>query len=259
MKVITKQIPQNDGSFKRVPKDMHHLLNYNILKLLNRTHRCGPFDMPELHCNTKVFPDYLALYKQKSLYKKSPLTAICFYSYDNEFDGRNGLFWAIYFNDKKRLAYFKKRFKGVKFFISPDYSIFGDIHKMENLYRIFRAHIVALWFSLELHAVVIPNLSYADSESFPIYFSGLEKCSVVAISTKSHIRYKAERRLFEKAIRYAVDNLPLKAIVVYSACGKDETCLKYFKYALDCGIKVIIPDNTLRDRNMKREVANGKR
>ena len=50
----------------------------------------------------------------------------------------------------------------------------------------------------------------------------LEKCSVIAMSAKSHIRYASERKLFEKAIRYAVDNLPLKVIIVYSACGKDE-------------------------------------
>lgn len=252
MKKTTKKVKTADGTCIRTPKDMCYLLNYNVLLLLNRTHRCGPLDMPELHCDTKIFPDHLALYKQKSLYHTTPMTAICFYSFDIEFDGRNGLFWAIYFNDKKRLSYFKKRFENVKFFISPDYSVFGDVHKMENLYRIFRSRIVALWFSLELHAVVIPNVSYADSESFPLYFSGLEQCSVIAMNAKSHIRYASERKLFEKAIHYAVDNLPLKAIVVYSACGKDETCLKSFKYALNHGVKVIIPDNTLRNRNMNK-------
>lgn len=254
MKAKTKLVPQKDGTYTRMPVDMCHLLNYNILKLLNRSQRCGPLDMPELHCNTTVFPDYLALYRQKSLYHVSPLTAVCFYSFDIEFDGRDGLFWAIYFDDKKRLSYFKKRFENIKFFISPDYSVFGDIHKMENLYRIFRARIVALWLSLELHAVVIPNVSYADASSFPLYFSGLEKCSVIAMNAKSHIKYVSERRLFEKAIHYAVDNLPLKTIIVYSACGKDETCLKSFEYALNHGIKIIIPDNTLRNRNMNRRV-----
>ncbi len=254
MKQLTMPVSLKNGTRTRVPKDMCHLINYNILKLINRTHRCGPLDMPELHCDTTVFPDYLALYSQKSLYHISPLTAVCFYSFDIEFDGRNGLFWAIYFDDKKRLAYFKKRFEGVRFFISPDYSVFGDIHKIENLYRIFRARIVALWFSLELHAVVIPNASYADFSSFPLYFSGLEKCSVIAMSAKSHIRYPSERKLFEDAIRYAVDHLPLKAIIVYSACGKDETCLKSFEYALNHGVKIIIPDNTLRNRNMNRRV-----
>ena len=252
MKNLTKLVTFEDGMCMRIPMDMCHLLNYNILKLLNRAHRCGILDMPELHCDTKVFPDHLALYKEKSQYTASPMTAVCFYSFDIEFDGKDGLFWAIYFDDKSRLSYFKKRFEHVRFIISPDYSVFGDIHKIENLYRIFRARIVALWFSLELHKVVIPNISYTDAEGFSTYFSGLEKCSVIAMSAKSHVRYASERSLFKSAVRYAVDNLPLKTIVVYSACGKDETCLKLFDYALDNGVKIIIPDNTLRNRNMNR-------
>lgn len=45
-------------------------------------------------------------------------------------------------------------------------------------------------------------------------------CSVVAFSAKGHVRYAAERRLT--------------------------------KYAIDKGIEIIIPDNSLRARNMER-------
>lgn len=252
MKIKTEKIPLKNGMMIRRPADMRSLLNYNILGLVNQAHRSGPLDMPELHCDTKLLPDYLALYGQPSLYHKTPLTAVCFYSYDREFDGPNGLFEAIYYNNNKRLDFFKKRFADIKIFIAPDYSVFGDIHKIENFYRIWKARIVALWFILELHAIVIPNVSYADENTFPLYFSGLENCHVIAMSAKGHIRYPNERKLFEAAIHYAVDHLPLKAIVVYSVCGKDETCLQSFRYALDQDIKIIIPANTLRDRNMLR-------
>jgi hypothetical protein len=46
--------------------------------------------------------------------------------------------------------------------------------------------------------------------------------------------------------------MPLKAIVVYSGCGKDETVLAILKYATDNGIKIIIPENSLRERNRGR-------
>ncbi len=232
-------------------KDLSRLLNYNILDLLNKTERAGDWDMPVLYCDTKVYPDYLALYKEKGKYGQSFLTAVCFYSYDNEFDGKDGLFAAIYYEDEKRLAYFKERFTGVKFFIAPDYSVFGDIHRIENLYRVWKSRIVALWLISELHAVVIPNVSYAGKDSFPIYFSGLEKCQVVAFSTKSHMRNIEERNLFIEAVKYAVDHLPLRAIVVYSACGRDEGCLELFQYAVNKGIEIILPDNTLRSRNIE--------
>lgn len=231
------------------------LLNYSILDLLNKAERSGPFDLPALHCNTSTFPDYLALYNQPALYYKTPDTAVCFYTWDRDFDGKNGLFWAIYYHDEDRLAYFKNRFKGVKYVITPDYSMFGDIHYVENLIRIWKARIVALWFILELHAVVIPNISYMDIEHLPTFLGGLEDCSVIAMSTKGHIRYRSERRLFQAVIRYVVDNMPLKYIIVYSACGKDETCLEIFRYALEHGVQVIIPDNTLRTRNIVRRCA----
>lgn len=119
----------------------------------------------------------------------------------------------------------------------------------------WKARIVTLWFILELNAVAIPNITYVSEDSFPFFFSGIENCEVVAFSTKGHIRRSVERNLLKAAVKYAVDNLPLKIIVVYSVCGKDSTSLKLFQYAIDHGIKVVIPDNTLRERNQGRCVA----
>ena len=36
------------------------------------------------------------------------------------------------------------------------------------------------------------------------------------------------------------------------ACGVDANCLKLFQYAIDKGVEIIIPDNSLRARNMER-------
>lgn len=229
-------------------------LNYNILRLLNKAERCGTYDLPALHCNLQVPPDYLALYNQPSLYQYTDHTAVCFYNWDDVFDGKNGLYWAIFYNDQERLEYFKQRFKDVKVFISPDYSMFGDIHVMENLIRVWKARIVALWLIDELHAVVIPNISYFDVRWLPVSVDGLESCTVVAMSTKGHIQSESERRLFQSAVAYVVDRLSLRYIIAYSACGNDETCLELFQYAIERGVQIIIPNNTLRERNRSRRV-----
>ena len=100
-------------------------------------------------------------------------------------------------------------------------------------------------------SIVIPNITYISQDTFPLFFTGLNRCSVVAFSTKGHVRYSKERNLLKKAIKYAVDNLTLKTIIVYSVCGKDETSLKLFKYAIDKGVSVVIPDNILRRRNIE--------
>ena len=251
MRTLTDKIYLEDGQVCRKSRDMRKILNLNILNLLEKAQRTDT-DMPVLLCNTKVFPDFLALYTQPCTYRTTPLTAVCFYAYDKQFDGIGGLFNAIYYDDRNLLAHYKERFKGVKYFISPDYSVFADLYEPENQIRLWKARIVSLWFTLELRAIAIPSATYTCESKFPKYFDGLEKCSVVAFSTKGHLRTARERNLLKAAVKYAVDHLPLEAIVVYSVSGRDETSLRLFRYATDAGIKVVIPDNSLRRRNMER-------
>ena len=97
-------------------KTLSKLLNYSFLNYTNKTRSCGEKDLPALYCKTEVYPDYLALYSEPSLYHKTDRTGVCFYQFDSVFDGRRGLYEAIYHDDTARLAYFKKRFEGVKFF-----------------------------------------------------------------------------------------------------------------------------------------------
>ena len=252
MREVSTKIHLSDGTISRCKKDMRRLLNLNYLSLTNKTLPVGEYDFPALYCSTDIVPDYLALYNQPGSYHKTALTGVCFYVYDNIFDGLHGLFNAIYYNDRELLSYYKERLKDVRFIISPDYSQFGDLHKVENLIRLWKARIVTLWFIIELHAVAIPSATYISVETFPLFFSGIENCQVIAFSTKGHIRYAAERNLLKAAVKYAVDNLPLKTIVVYSVCGKDSTTLKLFKYAIDHGVNIVIPQNSLRERNRRR-------
>lgn len=235
-------------------------LNLNYLTLTNKTHRVGELDFPEIMCPYIVEPDYLALYSEKRNYHKTALTAICFYQFDDEFDQLNGLFNAIYYNNKKLLKEFKKRFRNCKLFILPDYSQCGDIELIERLYRQFKTRIVALWLTISLNAIAIPNISYGCESDFKYMLQGFEKCEVVAFSIKGSLRNREERELLINAIKYVVDNLPLKLIVVYSVCKKDEDALKFFEYAIAKNIKVIIPDNILKQRNIERsDKKNGKK
>ena len=173
MKRSTYKILKSDGTSSRQSSDMYRLLNHNIQKLLNQTERTGEYGLPVLYCNSDSYPDYLALYNQPGDYHKTQNTGVCFYLYDKAFDGIHGLFNAIYYGDQKLLKFYKSRFHGVKYFISPDYSLFGDIQKIENLERLWKARIVAIWFILELHAVMIPNIMYYSLESLPITCCGL--------------------------------------------------------------------------------------
>ena len=110
-----------------------------------------------------------------------------------------------------------------------------------------------------MNAVVIPNAIYIAPEKMPLYYSGLEKCTVICFSTKGHIRSAEHRNRVKEAVRYVTDHLPLKTILVYSVCGDDNKALKLFGYAKEKGVEVFLVDNTLRRRNkalLKRRTAN---
>ncbi|SCW46774.1 DUF4417 domain-containing protein [Eubacterium ruminantium] len=241
------------GERVAVPKDLQKLLNLQYLRYTNKTHSVGRHDLPEIICNTKVYPDYIALYPNKAEYRKTPFTAVAFYNYDDVFDGKDGLYNAIYYNDEKRLEWFKERFRGVRFFISPDYSELGDVDDIENNYRIKKARVVSLWLAIEMNAIVIPNITYPTVNSLWFYLDGLEKCTVVAFSTKGFIDNLVEREYLIEAVKYTVDHLHLEAIIVYDVCKDDKEALKIFNYAIEKGIKVIIPDNSLKQRNSSRK------
>ena len=223
--------------------------NLSYLEVSNKTYSCGKYDMPYLTYLDEVYPDYLCLYSQKKDYLKTNKTFVCFYQFDDIFDGKNGLFNAIYYNDKKRLEKFKDRFKNVFGFISPDYSQAAEIHLEENRYRCFKSRIVANWLITECNAVVIPNIAYIDKRSKEYCFDGIEKQSIVAISTKGLLKGNEGLQLLKETIKETVDEISPKAIVVYSVSTEVDKIKQIFKYASDKGVEIIIPNNILYERN----------
>ena len=241
------------GERVKVPKDLKKLLNLQYLRLTNKTYSVGRHDLPELRCDTKVIPDYIALYNHPADYHKTPNTAVAFYLYDNSFDGIHGLYNAIYHNDVKLLRQYKERFRGVKFFIIPDYSQLGDLDDIENNYRIKKARVVALWLTTELGAVAIPNITYPTIDSLWFYLNGLEKCRVVAFSTMGYVDDAIERNFLKEAVKYTVDSLSLHTIVVFDICGDNRAVEDIFRYAIDRGINVVVPKNMMKVRNTARK------
>ncbi len=236
-------------------KNLKKLLNLNFIDYTNQTYLVGKYDLPYVICSDVVNLDYLALYSETNNYYKTDNTCICFYQYDNKFDGIKGIFNAIYYDDKKLLAKYKERFKGVKYAIAPDYSQCGDIPRYENIYRLAKSRIVSNWLLLECNVLVIPNITYADENYFDVMLDGMESTEVVAFSVKGILRVPFEQELLLKAIKNTVDKLKsLKKIIVYSVSTSDEKVMLMFEYALSKGIEIIIPNNILKERNISKKV-----
>lgn len=251
MKKITCKVVDSDGNVLRKEKALRYQLNYGIADLLNMS-IINEHGLPIHHCDPSIYPDYIALNTEVGKFHLTPATALGYYSYDRTFDKIDGLYNAIYYNNKRLLKKYKNMYAGIRFVIAPDYSMFDNIWQYENESRLLKIRVIMLWFVIEIGAIVIPNAIYVSCDKLPVYLSGLEECTVMCFSTKGQVRYARNRARVKEVVKYAVDHFPLKTILVYSACGKDETSLKLFEYAILRGIEVRILDNTLRRRNRAR-------
>ena len=206
--------------------------------------------MPYVCCNVIPTLDYLASYSQPSTYFKTENTAVSFFEYDIHFDGLYGLWNAIYYGVQELQDFYLERFKGVKVFIAPDMSKCGDISEEENRYRQFKMRICSIWLTLNTNAIVIPLVTCANQCGMKYMLDGMEDCTVVAFSVKGPLGDPEQLEILLESIRYTVDNLPkLTEIIVYSASPDHDKIRNVFKYAIDKGINIQIPDNMLQSRN----------
>lgn len=242
---------KNTNSKSSHKRNLAKKLNINYLSLTNKTYTSGNFDLLHIPSPKNVSIDYLASYSDIKDYKKTKNTAVCFFENDIAFDGMNGIWNAIMYDDTKALKKFKRRFEGVKYLIAPDYSIIGDEFECINMYNIQRSRIVSLWFIHECHLIVIPNIMFGDEKSLSYFLDGLEGCQTITFSTKGCMKEKSRYEIAAKAIAIMIEKLKyLKTIIVYSDCIDDANVLKLFEPAIQKGIKILIPDNRLKARNI---------
>ncbi len=231
-------------------KNLKKLLNLGFLDYTNLTFKYGELDMPYVRCKTIPQIDYMATYSQPSTYFYSENTCVTFFEYDINFDGLYGLWNAIYYGIEELQEFYIERFQGIKYFVAPDYSKCGDAPEIENYHRQFKSRIVAIWLSMNLGAVVIPLVSCANEIGMKYMLDGMEECTIVAFNAKGPMGDPEQLEIFKKSIQYTVDHLRnLQVIIVYSASPNREKVLAIFKYAIEAGIDVQIPDNMLQMRN----------
>ncbi len=112
--------------------------------------------------------------------------------------------------------------------------------------------VMGLWFIHQIHAWVIPNITFADRYSFKYMLLGIEECEVVAFSLKGSMEHSEDMGIYLDAIDYTVVHMEkLKAIIVFSTSKYDEKVLQIFKKAVDKGILIYIPNNTQKKLNCR--------
>lgn len=235
-------------------KDAKKRFNLGYLDLLEGNPCPGYWQLPQIICKSRTYPDYIALYSQPGDYSHTPNTAVCFAQYDNVIDGVKGLFNAIKYGLTKKLDAFKSRFKDVTYVIIPDYSLFGDGPKWINAESLGKGRLVGLWFQKIMRKIVIPLVTFPSLEWLDEVLVGLVKCNIIAFQTKCYVRNTEERNVLLSAVKKTVDTLPLlKTIVVYDVCGNNDAVNALFSYAHEKKIRIVVPNNMLKCRNCNRE------
>ncbi len=228
---------------------MVNKLNLSFLKYTNQGHYYGKLDIPEATCKLDVCPiDYLALYKEK-VDSKYKYPALCFYQYDIKFDRINGFYNAIYYDNKKLLSRYKNILEPYHYIISPDYSICGDVPKLENLYRIFKSRVVGSYLVNELNKIVIPNISFTDEMTKEVALAGIEKGSTVSISTKGLLKGQRKEELLDYITNETINALHPKIVILYNVAVKSSKLEEIVIRLKKAGVKVIMPPNKLLIRN----------
>lgn len=125
-------------------------------------------------------------------------------------------------------------------FLSPDFSLYINMPYAMKIWNVYRSRLIGqLYQSMGIE--VIPTVSWAEKETFDFCFDGIEKNSVVAISTIGVKKSKEAFKVWKNGMDELIRRLKPKTILCYG--GKVD-----YDYQ---GIKVIYYDNKVTERLKK--------
>ena len=166
----------NDGFYKQ-------LLNSQTKKLVRNEFRIvGKYDLPIIH-KDEIDLDKIKLFSYSNTkYKDSrnKNKTIHFFVHDYRFE-------SVYENAE----YAVEKLKQYYTLCSPDFSLYTDMPILLQMYNTFKNRWCGAYFQ-SLGLKVIPTVSWSDDRSFEFCFDGIEKGSVVAISTHGNHKCKEE-------------------------------------------------------------------
>lgn len=125
-------------------------------------------------------------------------------------------------------------------FLSPDFSLYLDMPMAMKIWNIYRSRLIGQ-FMQDCGICVIPTISWAEPETFSFCFAGIEKGSVVAVSTIGVKREEASFGIWKSGMDEMIRVIEPSAILVYG--GEVE-----YDYM---GIKVVYYGNHVTDKFKK--------
>lgn len=126
--------------------------------------------------------------------------------------------------------------------LTPDFSLYMDMPMAMKIWNVYRSRVLGqFWQQNGIN--VIPTISWAEPETFDFCFDGIEKGSVVSVSTIGVKRNAEARSIWEKGMTAMIEHIGPSMILVYG--GKID-----FDYQ---GITVKYYDNKVTEKMKQRK------
>lgn len=97
---------------------------------------------------------------------------------------------------------------------TPDFSLYSDMPIAMQIWNTYRSRLLGQYWQRQ-GIVVIPTISWSDERSFDFCFDGIEKGSIVAISTTGSFRSEETKKLFYDGFNKMIEKIDPKKIIVY--------------------------------------------
>ena len=126
--------------------------------------------------------------------------------------------------------------------LSPDFSLYLDMPMPMKIWNVYRSRQIGQFY--QQHGIkVIPTLSWAEEDTFEFAFKGIEKGSVVSVSTIGVKRDEKAFEIWKNGMKAMIQEIQPSVILVYGG-----------KLDFDYGdIKVIYYENKVTERLVNYE------
>ena len=220
------ELPEEYDETFDVPKENHRDATYKKynLELIDSSRLDGFYQMPIIR-KEDFIPDDLIGFNYMLTSKNKNVGIHCFID-DYQFER----LWSSPQEYVEKIADYDC-------FLSPDFSLYLDMPMAMKIWNIYRSRLIGQ-FMQDCGICVIPTISWAEPETFSFCFAGIEKGSVVAVSTIGVKREEASFSIWKSGMDEMIRVIEPSAILVYG--GEVE-----YDYQ---GIKVVYYDNHVTEK-----------
>lgn len=197
-------------------------------------------DIPFCPTTMSLPPEKLITFEEAKI-SKDYKAGVMFYKDDYRFDGIKSGIWADF---EKYLKIVSKFEGGV---ITPDFATNRDLPDPWIRFNIYRMRACGFGF-VKNGLKVCNNIRWGTEKTWEYCFDGVEKGSMVAVSTHGSIRKSDDRICFKEGFYEMIRVLEPSAILVYGNCPDD-----IFGDAKAAGINLITYKSEMSQRLGRRK------